>query len=95
MRGGQDNNIVIDTNKLKEVFKENGYSMKQIADLLSMDRSSLYRKFNDNGLFTYREIEILLNTLKFDIDVWELFFKDITPTVIVEQKYKSYLPTGT
>lgn len=42
--------------KLKGKMVENGYSIDALAEKIGMDRSTLYRRFNNGEKFTLEEV---------------------------------------
>lgn len=42
--------------KLKGKMVENGYSVETLASKIGVDRSTLYRRFNDGEKFTLEEV---------------------------------------
>lgn len=69
---------MVNINKLRGKIIENGLSVKDLADNLEMDRSTLYRKMNNEGdtktISDAMKISKVLNlTLE---DVNSIFFSD-------------------
>ena len=69
---------MVNINKLRGKITENGLSVKDLADNLEMDRSTLYRKMNSEGdtmtISDAMKISKVLNlTLE---DVNSIFFSD-------------------
>ena len=55
-------------NRIKEVIKEKGYSMKEFAEVIGMTRENLFRVVKDPSSPT---LEKLSNAL--DVPVWQFF----------------------
>lgn len=53
----------------------NGYSMREIAEILNIDESTLYRKIKNSGRFTREEINKLITVLHIE-DPKSIFFSD-------------------
>lgn len=61
-------------NKLKGKIVENGMNVEQLADLIGIDRSSLYRKLNNSERITIGEAAKMKYFLKLsDQDAYEIF----------------------
>lgn len=60
-------------NKFKGAVIANGMDMKEIAKDLGIHEATLYRKINDGGNFTRKEIEDLMAVLCIE-DPREIFF---------------------
>lgn len=55
---------MVNINKLKGKIVENGLTIEKLADNIGIDRSTLYRKINNNGeTFTIKEADLILNAL--------------------------------
>ena len=55
---------MVNINKLKRKIVENGLTIEKLADNIGIDRSTLYRKINNNGeTFTIKEADLILNAL--------------------------------
>lgn len=55
----------MNVNKLKGKIVENGMSIKEVSESIGLDKSTFYRKLNNQGeTFTVREINLLRNALK-------------------------------
>lgn len=50
-------------------------SMKELAKKLGIDESTLYRKVNEDGRFSRKEINAMLSILKIE-DPYPIFFAD-------------------
>lgn len=55
-------------NRIKEVIKEKGYSMKEFADTLGMTRENLFRIVKDPSSPTLERLSKALN-----VPVWQFF----------------------
>lgn len=62
--------------KLKGKIVEAGMTILSISKALNMDRSTFYRKMNEDGTdFTIREVNIMINKLNLSFnDVQDIFF---------------------
>ena len=55
---------MVNINKLKGKIVENGLNTEKLADNIGIDRSTLYRKINNNGeTFTIREADLIVKEL--------------------------------
>lgn len=63
-------------NKLKGKIVENGINVEKLASLIGIDRSTFYRKLNNQGeTFTVREVNLICKHLKLSKDeAMEIFF---------------------
>ena len=61
-------------NKLRAKVIENGFAMKQIAEMLHISEVTLYRKINGTSDFTRKEIQKLKEILKLDAKTTEEVF---------------------
>lgn len=66
----------VNVDKLKEIIKQSGYDMYQIAQAIGINRATLYRKMDANGVkFTIGEIQKLIEVLGLsDEEAIEIFF---------------------
>lgn len=64
---------MFDKNKFKVAVLLSGYSVKEIAEFLGINPSTFYRKINNDGNFSRREIGILKDKLKIK-NINEIFF---------------------
>jgi len=56
---------MINVNKLKGKIVENGMTISELAKRIGIDRSTLYRKLNNNGeTFTIKEANLICRELK-------------------------------
>ena len=56
---------MVNINKLKGKIIENGLTVEKIAELIGINKSTLYRKLNNNGNdITIKEAEKIYKTLK-------------------------------
>lgn len=62
-------------NKLKSVIVEKGYSVNSFAAILSFDKSTFYRKINNNGIsLTIGEVDEIAKKLNLSYDEVMLIF---------------------
>lgn len=67
---------LVNIDKLKAAIAENGYSLHTFSALLSIDKSTFYRKMNTGGeTFSIKEAHEIATVLdlKYD-DVMQIFF---------------------
>ena len=69
---------MVNINKLRGKIIENGLSVKDLADKLSMDRSTLYRKMNSEGdTMTISDAKKISKILNLSLEeVNSIFFSD-------------------
>lgn len=69
---------MVNINKLRGKIIENGLSVKDLADNLEMDRSTLYRKMNSEGdTMTISDAEKISKILNLSLEeVNSIFFSD-------------------
>ncbi|MGE5423619.1 MAG: helix-turn-helix domain-containing protein [Ignavibacteriales bacterium] len=67
---------MVNINKLKGKIVENGTSIEKIAEIMGVDRSTLYRKLGQNGeKITIRDADLIAKVLGLKIDeVNSIFF---------------------
>ncbi len=63
---------MVNSNKIKGLIVENGYSMSEMAELLGMSTASLNRRLK-KGVFKSNEIDILIEKLHIN-DPMPVFF---------------------
>lgn len=65
-------------NKLRGKIVENGLSVDKLSDAMGVDRSTVYRKINDNGeSFTVREVRKIVSVLSLTPEeIGLIFFND-------------------
>lgn len=63
---------MVNSNKVKGLIVENGYSMSEIADYLGISTTSLHRRLK-KGVFNSNEIDILIDKLHIT-DPMPIFF---------------------
>lgn len=64
----------VNANKLRGKIVEKGISVGKVADLIGMNRSSLYRKLNDSEKLTIGEAIKLKNVLELsNYEAFEIF----------------------
>lgn len=70
---------MVNVNKLKGKIVENELSIPELAEIIGLDKSTLYRKFNTEGeTFTIREADEIRKVLKLSgQEAAEIFFNDI------------------
>ena len=64
---------MFDEKRFKEAIKAKGFSLKEIAEFLNIDTSTLYRKMNGTSDFYRNEIQELCILLEFE-NPSEIFF---------------------
>lgn len=67
---------VVNTNKLKGKIVECGLNISELAELIGIDKATLYRKINANGqTITIKEADMISKELKLSKDeVNDIFF---------------------
>lgn len=67
---------MVNINKLKGKIVENGLSVEKLAEKISIDRSTLYRKMSNNGeTFTIKEANLICKVLELSgQEATEIFF---------------------
>ncbi|MCI7693550.1 helix-turn-helix domain-containing protein [Veillonella caviae] len=65
--------------KLKGKLIENGMTIKDLAKVINVNESTVYRKFNNNGdTITIKEAELISVALKLNRDeINSIFFVDV------------------
>lgn len=65
--------------KLKAKIVEAGMTILSVSKALNMDRSTFYRKMNEDGTdFTIKEVNIMINILNLSFnDVQDIFFNKL------------------
>ena len=64
---------MFDERKFRAQLVLKGISMKELASLLNLNESTVYRKINDNGSFTRDEINKMIEFLEIE-NPMEIFF---------------------
>lgn len=64
---------MFDERKFRAQLVLKGISMKELASLLNLNESTVYRKINDNGSFTRDEINRMIEFLEIE-NPMEIFF---------------------
>lgn len=60
---------MVNVNKLKGKIVENGLTVEKLADMIEMERSTLYRKLAKKGeTFTIKEANLIAKALKLTVD---------------------------
>lgn len=69
---------MVNINKLRGRMVEQKVNADKMSDLLGINRSTFYRKLENNGdLFTIKEVQIMSKALKLNLDdVNDIFFAD-------------------
>lgn len=68
---------MVNISKLKGKIVENGLSIEKLADLIGINRSTLYRKLNHKGeTFTIKEASLIAKTLKLTAEEVNFIFFD-------------------
>lgn len=69
---------MVNINKLRGRMVEQKVNADKMAELLGINRSTFYRKLENNGdLFTIKEVQIMSKALKLNLDdVNDIFFAD-------------------
>lgn len=56
---------MVNINKLKGKIVERGINITKLAEMINVDPSTLYRKFNNNGnTLTIKEVDLIVKSLK-------------------------------
>ncbi len=66
-------------NKLRGKIIENGMTVNDVASYIGMDRSTFYRKLNNEGeTFTIKEVNLIRDVLNLTVDeAVSIFFTNI------------------
>ena len=67
---------MVNTAKLKGKIVENGFTIQTLSDKLNIDRSTLYRKFDEPNRFTIADVNALVDILHLSADDALLIFFD-------------------
>lgn len=66
---------MVNIEKLRTALKEQNISMDQAADVLCVDRATLYRRFQQGTRFTVEEVDRLSNLLNLSsVEMQSIFF---------------------
>ena len=70
---------MVNINKLKGKIVENGLTIDKLADLINIDRSTIYRKLSNKGeTFTIKEATMIAQVLHLSADdINAIFFDQI------------------
>lgn len=70
---------MVNINKLKGKIVENGLSVSELATLIGVDKSTLYRKFNSSGAsLTIKDADKIASVLKLNRDeINAIFFSQL------------------
>ncbi len=64
-------------NELKAEIARNELTLEEVANKINMNRTTMWRKFNDTEKFTLKEITDMATVLKLDGKrILEIFFTD-------------------
>ena len=76
MRKNRKEKKVVNTNKLKGKIVECGMNISELAELIGIDKATLYRKINANGqTITIKEADLISKDLKLSKEeVNDIFF---------------------
>lgn len=76
MRKNRKEKKVVNTNKLKGKIVECGMNISELAELIGIDKATLYRKINANGqTITIKEADLISKELKLSKEeVNDMFF---------------------
>lgn len=76
MRKNRKEKKVVNTNKLKGKIVECGMNISELAELIGIDKATLYRKINANGqTITIKEADLISKELKLSKEeVNDIFF---------------------
>lgn len=76
MRKNRKEKKVVNTNKLKGKIVECGMNISKLAELIGIDKATLYRKINANGqTITIKEADLISKELKLSKEeVNDIFF---------------------
>ena len=76
MRKNRKEKKVVNTNKLKGKIVECGMNISDLAELIGIDKATLYRKINANGqTITIKEADLISKELKLSKEeVNDIFF---------------------
>lgn len=65
----------MNTRLIREKLKEKGLSLEELAEFIGIDRSTLYRKLQDDGdAFKVSEMKSLIRVLELNSDEVNLIF---------------------
>ena len=68
---------MVNVNKLKGKIVENGLTIDKLADLINIDRSTIYRKLSNKGeTFTIKEAAMIAHVLHLSADYFNAIFFD-------------------
>lgn len=68
---------MVNVGKLKGKIVENGLSVKKLADMIGVNRSTLYRKLSHKGeTFTIKEASLIARALKLSAEEVNVIFFD-------------------
>ncbi|MDU4727667.1 helix-turn-helix domain-containing protein [Clostridium sp.] len=66
---------MVNVNKLKGKIVEKGINISNLAEMINMDPSTLYRKFNNNcDTLTIKEADLIVKSLELNADEAKTIF---------------------
>ncbi len=65
---------MIDVNKLNDVIKEKGFSVRDLAKKIYMDPATLYRKFKNPDNLTIKEVKSIVEALNLNFNEAKVIF---------------------
>lgn len=69
---------MVNVNKLKGKIIEKGYNVATLSKEIEMDKGTFYRKLNNDGDFSIKEADKIIDVLCLDLDeVRAIFFSQI------------------
>lgn len=68
---------MVDTNKLRGIFAENGKSQKDVAQMIGLTPKTFYQRMH-KGVFGSDEIQIMIDSLKIENPIDIFFAKEVT-----------------
>ncbi len=70
---------MVNINKLKGKIVENGMNVELLAKKMNIDKTTLYRKLNDEGKnLTIREVNLMVKELKLSAEeIGAIFFNQV------------------
>ena len=69
---------MVNINKLKGKIIEKGYNVTTLAKEMGMDKGTFYRKLNNDGDFSIKEADKIIDILCLDLDeIRAIFFSQV------------------
>lgn len=69
---------MVNINKLKGKIIEKGYSVATLSKEMEMDKGTFYRKLNNDGDFSIKEADKIIDILCLDLDeIRAIFFSQV------------------